>query len=78
MFTALRHLAFRNACKDVNVDGEMVFPVAHALRKKGPLFLFFTGYDIPGIWPVDLRGIRRLSKPVNPRESYNALGIRAS
>ena len=32
------------ALLDVNVAGEKVFPVAHALEKRGVPFLFVTGY----------------------------------
>jgi DNA-binding response OmpR family regulator len=32
------------ALLDVNVAGEMVFPVAHALEERGIPFLFVTGY----------------------------------
>lgn len=32
------------ALLDVNVAGEQVFPVAHALEKRGVPFLFVTGY----------------------------------
>ncbi len=32
------------ALLDVNIAGEMVFPVAHALEARGVPFLFVTGY----------------------------------
>ena len=34
------------AILDVNLGGEMVFPVAEALRERGVPFLFATGYDL--------------------------------
>ena len=33
------------AILDVNLGGEMVFPVAEALRERGVPFVFVTGYD---------------------------------
>jgi two-component sensor histidine kinase/ActR/RegA family two-component response regulator len=67
---------FDAAVLDVNVNGEMAFPIARALKRQGTPLLFLTGYDIPEIWPADLRDALRLSKPVNASELYDALGIR--
>lgn len=39
------------AILDVNLGGERVFPVAHALAKRGIPFIFSTGYGMPGISP---------------------------
>jgi two-component sensor histidine kinase/CheY-like chemotaxis protein len=66
---------FDAAILDVNVNGEMAFPIARALKRRGTPFLFLTGYDIPEIWPADLRDAVRLTKPVNAGELYDALGI---
>ena len=50
------------AVLDVNIGGEMVFPVADALRLLGVPFVFATGYgDLPRRGFED---IRVLSKPV--------------
>jgi CheY-like chemotaxis protein len=51
------------AVLDVNIGGEMVFPVADALRLRGVPFVFATGYgDLPRRGFED---IRVLSKPIN-------------
>lgn len=66
---------FAAAVLDVNVNGEMVFPVARKLEAKAIPFLFLTGYDTIEMWPPDLRHARRLTKPVNAQELYAACGI---
>ena len=51
------------AVLDVNVRGEMIFPVAEKLRARGVPMVFCTGYaDLPNI-PEPLRREMRLSKP---------------
>ena len=51
------------AVLDVNVRGEMIFPVAEALKARGVPMVFCTGYaDLPDI-PEPLRDKVRLSKP---------------
>ena len=51
------------AVLDVNIGGEMVFPVAEALRVRGVPFVFATGYgDLPRRGFED---ISVLSKPIN-------------
>lgn len=51
------------AILDVNLDGEWVFPVADALRKRRIPFIFATGYEEDDI-PAEYRGYPRLEKPV--------------
>ena len=51
------------AVLDVNVRGEMVFPVAEELKARGVPMVFCTGYaDLQAI-PEPLQGQVRLSKP---------------
>jgi len=50
------------AVLDVNVAGEMVFPVAHLLEKKGTPFLFVTGYGQAAL-PRDKPGWVACKKP---------------
>ena len=60
---ALDALDIDAALLDVNVRGEMIFPVAEKLRARGVPIVFCTGYaDLPNI-PEPLRGHVRLSKP---------------
>lgn len=54
------------ALLDVNLDGELVFPLADALAQKGVPFIFMTGYErdtLPAAW----RDRPSLSKPLDPR-----------
>jgi two-component SAPR family response regulator len=51
------------AVLDVNIGGEMVFPVAEALREQGVPFVFATGYgDLPR---KGFEHIEVLAKPIN-------------
>jgi chemotaxis family two-component system sensor kinase Cph1 len=56
------------AVLDVNLNGEMAFPVAQWLRAHGVPFIFVTGYGDPSMWPADFRDAERLSKPVQSAE----------
>jgi DNA-binding response OmpR family regulator len=52
---------------DVNLNGEMVFPLAEQLAARGAAIVFLTGYDeetMPEMW----RDRPRLSKPINFRQ----------
>ncbi len=53
------------AVLDINLQGEMVFPVADALAERGVPFVFATGYDAAVI-PPQHGAIRHCSKPINP------------
>lgn len=61
------------AVLDVNLNGEMVFPAAYALRERHIPFLFLTGYDDARLWPEDLRRETRISKPLQAEELLAAL-----
>ncbi|CAO3425182.1 Two-component system regulatory protein [Azospirillum doebereinerae] len=64
--------SFELAVLDVNIAGEMVYPVAEALPKRGISFVFPTGYGLAGLddtWkdrPV-------LQKPFQERDFTRAL-----
>lgn len=58
---------------DVNLGGEMAYPVADALRARSVPFLFTTGYDQAAL-PERYADARRLEKPVDAREVVRALG----
>jgi DNA-binding response OmpR family regulator len=51
------------AVLDVNLRGEMVFPVADALDARGVPFVFATGYDQETL-PERFAGHMRLEKPL--------------
>ena len=50
------------ALLDVNVAGELVFPIAEALKKRGIPFVFSTGYGESGL-PEQWRGNITIQKP---------------
>lgn len=52
------------AILDVNLKGEMVFPVAQALRQQGVPFVFATGYDA-GSLPQAYAEVPCCEKPLN-------------
>lgn len=55
------------ALLDVNIAGEMVFPVAHVLEEKGVPFLFVTGYG-QGALPRDHPEWEVCAKPFHFKE----------
>ena len=54
------------AVVDVNLRGELAYPVADALRRRGVPFVFTTGYDTSSV-AREAPGVPCLEKPV-PRE----------
>lgn len=60
------------AVLDINVAGEMVYPVADRLAARGIPFLFTTGYDRLAL-PERYARVRRLEKPFEPFEVLRAL-----
>ena len=62
----------RAAVLDINIAGELAFPVADALAGRGIPFLFVTGYG-PEILPARFRGRPLLRKPCSPRAVLAAL-----
>jgi DNA-binding NtrC family response regulator len=58
---------------DVNLGGELVFPVADRLAERGVPFLFTTGYD-RSVIPTRFTDITRCEKPINIRRITQAIG----
>jgi ActR/RegA family two-component response regulator len=54
--------AIELAVLDINLRGEMVYPLAEMLEDKGVPFVFSTGYD-PGAIPDRFRHVPLLTKP---------------
>jgi DNA-binding response OmpR family regulator len=55
------------AILDVNLNGELVFPLAEELLTRGVPFLFATAYaDDERLFPPLTKNIPRLAKPVLP------------
>lgn len=61
------------AVLDVNIAGEVVYPVADALEARGIPFLFLTGYGERAVRP-DLRTHPILHKPFLPEQMIELLG----
>lgn len=66
------HPQLDGAVLDINLHGQMSYPVAAMLAAAGTPFLFATGYDG---WTVDdaYRNVVRHEKPVRPRDVVVAL-----
>ena len=61
------------AVLDINLDGELSFPVAACLEASGVPFVFLTGYDDPSIVPAEFRSLPHLTKPCDYAELTAAL-----
>jgi CheY-like chemotaxis protein len=61
---ASRCESFDVAVLDINLNGDMVYPLAEALTVRGIPFLFLTGYGVLDL-PEEFRAMPRLSKPYN-------------
>src|SRR3712207_6392600 len=53
------------AVLDINLQGEMVYPVAQALHERSVPFVFATGYDRASI-PSGFADVPRWEKPFDP------------
>jgi len=60
------------AVLDINLQGEMVYPVAEALTGHGVPFVFATGYDQAAI-PSGYEHVARWQKPFDPDALVRAL-----
>src|SRR5215467_5977708 len=69
---AVEHSELDGAILDVNLRGEMAYPVADALAARGIPFVFTTGYDLPTC-PVRFAGVKRCEKPTTPEAISRAL-----
>lgn len=58
------HEPLDGALLDINLHGEMSFPIAEMLRARGVPFVFVTGYEDRSIVPLAYRSAPRLDKPV--------------
>lgn len=59
--------ALDGALLDMNLAGELCFPVAAALTERRVPFVFLTGYDEAAV-PPEYRGVPRMTKPFQIRE----------
>lgn len=60
------------AVLDINLQDELVYPVADALRARGVPFLFATGYD-PAVVPPAHGAVALCQKPIDPQVVARAL-----
>ena len=64
--------ALDGAILDINLCGEMVYPVAGALHERQVPFVFWSGYASPGV-PAAYGAVPRLQKPSTVGEVVRAL-----
>lgn len=60
------------AVLDLNVAGEMVFPLAEELKRRSVPFIFATGYDDSAI-PAEYARVQRFTKPASETDIAKAL-----
>lgn len=65
-FDIVRDVDFDLAVLDINLGGEMVYPLADALTALNVPFLFSTSYSGPEI-PIEYRHLPRVEKPYSAR-----------
>jgi hypothetical protein len=69
---ALEQTVLDGAILDINLGGEMAFPVADALMARGIPFIFATGYDAQVI-PLRFTDVKRCEKPMASEQICAAL-----
>lgn len=69
---AARGAELDGAILDINLNGEMVYPLADDLASKNVPFVFLTGYTAADI-PENYRGFPRLQKPLDAKTLRGAL-----
>lgn len=67
-----RGLAMDVALLDVNLAGQLSYPVAEILRARSIPFVFATGYGVAGL-PNGLQDVPMLPKPFQPDQLAEAL-----
>ena len=60
------------ALLDINLDGELVFPLADLLARRNVPFVFLTGYD-EDVLPEAWHDRPKLTKPIDARDLRRAL-----
>ena len=61
---AIESQSFDVALLDINLNGQLVYPVADILSRRKIPFIFLTGYAARDI-PEPYRSCRRVAKPIN-------------
>jgi DNA-binding response OmpR family regulator len=70
---AQHHDGIDVAILDVNLAGQVVFPVADILARRGVPFLFATGLDAEAL-PADWQGHQTIQKPMTMGQLAVSLG----
>ena len=65
--------AIDGAILDINLHGEMSFPIAEVLHAREVPFIFVTGYEDRSIVPMAFRSAPRLDKPVTDEQLIDAI-----
>lgn len=71
-FETLESLEFDVAILDVNVNGELVFPLAQSISEKGKPIVFSSGYGRGGL-PRQFDNCAMLAKPFSIQDLKRAL-----
>lgn len=61
------------ALLDINLNGEMVYPIADRLTARGVEIMFVTGYD-RAVIPERFADVPRFEKPLSMRRVADAIG----
>ncbi len=61
------------ALLDVNLEGDLSFPVARQLAARDIPVIFLTAYDNPSLFPDEYRNYPRVRKPFDERELLRLL-----
>jgi DNA-binding response OmpR family regulator len=69
---ALHGDSFQLAILDVNLSGEMVYPLADELAARGIPFVFLSGYGASNL-PQRFRAAHRVSKPFDTPTLFKAI-----
>jgi DNA-binding response OmpR family regulator len=72
----LRETEIDGAVLDVNLAGQLSFPVAAQLGASDIPYIFLTGYDDENAMPPAYRSVPRLAKPFHAGELVTALAGR--
>jgi CheY-like chemotaxis protein len=68
-----RHGNIDGAVLDINLKGELIYPVADVLSARGVPFVFATGYDRTAL-PARFDGLPRWEKPFDVQQVVAAIG----
>lgn len=70
-----RSAALDAAVLDVNINGQLVWPVAEVLQRRGVPFLFHSAYSDPSMIPAEFASALYLPKPLDERRLLDHLSI---